>query len=190
MDVHRVLATFAGKYPSCPLLFAFPEIRQDISHDSLPIMNSGDFSQATHDQLNDCWDFVTLAPWLQQPKSYSIKLSGDIFSYVTRVMQLTRGKLLKQSDWQDWQDSEFLQLDQYFTQGMFGYPCATASDEAVFNLVWTYNIKVLDGRKKACGTFDGSPRSCKFASLTKLILTAWSRLVPAYSMPLRLQRTC
>jgi hypothetical protein len=74
-------------------------------------------------------------------------------------MQLTHGKLLKQSDWQDWQDLEFLQLNQYFTQGMFGNPCAAASDEAVFNLVWTYNIKVLDGRKKARCTCDGSLRS-------------------------------
>jgi hypothetical protein len=38
-DVHHVLVKFAGKYPSCPLLFAFPEIRQDISHEGLPIMN-------------------------------------------------------------------------------------------------------------------------------------------------------
>jgi hypothetical protein len=86
VDVHHMLATSAGKYPSCPLLFAFPEIRQDISHNSLPIMNSGDFSQATHDQLNDRWDFLTLAPWLQRPQSYSIKSSGDVLNYVTQVM--------------------------------------------------------------------------------------------------------
>ncbi len=43
-------------------------------------MNSGDFSQATHDQLNDHWDFLTLAPRLQRPQSYSIKLAGDILN--------------------------------------------------------------------------------------------------------------
>jgi hypothetical protein len=59
-DGHHTHTTSAGKYPSCPLLFAFPEIRQDISHNGLPIMNSGDISQATHHQLNDCWDFLTL----------------------------------------------------------------------------------------------------------------------------------
>jgi hypothetical protein len=42
---------------------------------------------------------------------------------------------------------------------MFGDPCALTSDEAVFNLVWTYNIKALDGRKKARCTCDGSPQS-------------------------------
>jgi hypothetical protein len=37
-------------------------------------------------------------------------------------MRLTRGKLIKQPDWEDWQQSEFLQLDQYEAQGMFGPP--------------------------------------------------------------------
>jgi hypothetical protein len=50
---------------------------------------------------------------------------------------------------------------------MFGNPCATASDEAVFNLVWTYNIKVLDGRKKARCTYEGSPRSFMVRILDK-----------------------
>jgi hypothetical protein len=165
-DVHRVLKISARKYPSCPLLFAFPEICQDISHNGLSIMNSGDFSQATHDQLNDRWDFLPLAPRLQRPQSYSIELSGDILKYVTRVMQLTHGKLLKQRDWQDWQDSEFLQLDQYYTQGMFGDPCAIASDEAVFNLV-NYNAKVLNRRKKAHCTCEGSTYSGMVCILDK-----------------------
>jgi hypothetical protein len=49
-------------------------------------------------------------------------------------MCLTRGKLLKQQDWHNWQDLEFLELYQYFdfAQGMFGDPCAVTSDEAVY----------------------------------------------------------
>ncbi len=42
---------------------------------------------------------------------------------------------------------------------MFGNRRAVTSDKAIFNLVWTYNIKALDGRKKACCTCDGSPHS-------------------------------
>jgi len=34
------------------LLFTHPEIRQDISHDGLPIMSSTPFSQQVHDQMN------------------------------------------------------------------------------------------------------------------------------------------
>ncbi len=80
---------------------------------------------------------------------FDIVESGDVHNYMTRVMQLTRGRLLKQVDWLDWQDSEYLQLDQYDKQTMFGDPIAMDKDDAVFHLVWTYNVKALDGRKKA-----------------------------------------
>jgi hypothetical protein len=81
-------------------------------------MNSGDFSQATYDQLNHQWDYFILSPRMKHAASYLIEVSGDILNYVTQVMCLTQGKLLKQHDWHDWQDLEFLQLDQYFAQGM------------------------------------------------------------------------
>jgi hypothetical protein len=50
---------------------------------------------------------------------------------------------------------------------MFGNPCAAISDEAIFNLVWTYNIEVINGRKKARCTCDGSPRSGMVCILDK-----------------------
>ena len=74
-------------------------------------------------------------------------------------MRLTRGKLLKQDDWSDWQGSEYLQLNQYDAQGMFGEPVAMSEEDAVFHLVWTYAIKAVDGRKKARCVCDGSTRS-------------------------------
>ena len=46
--------------------------------------------------------------------------SGDVLNVVTRVMRLTRGKLMKQPNWDEWQASKYLQLDQYDAQGMFG----------------------------------------------------------------------
>ena len=71
-------------------------------------------------------------------------------------MRLTRGKLTQQDDWSDWQHSEYLQLDQYDTQGMFGVPVPKKEEDAVFHLVWTYSIKAVDGRKKARCVCDGS----------------------------------
>ena len=68
-------------------------------------------------------------------RKYDIVESGDVRQYVTRVMKLTRGKLLRQDDWTDWQTSEYLQLDQYDAQGMFGDPVAVNKDNAVFFLV-------------------------------------------------------
>ena len=85
--------------------------------------------------------------------------SGEVLNYVTRVMRLTRGKLLQQDDWSDWQSSKYLQLDQYNAQGMFGTRIPTSQEDAVFHLVWTYAIKAVDNRKKARCVCDGSTRS-------------------------------
>ena len=93
------------------LLFSHPEIRQDISHDSLPIISSAPFLQHVHDQMNKRWDFSTVANYLQRAPPYQVVDNSDILNYVTRVMKLTRGKLLQQDSWTDWQESEYLQLD-------------------------------------------------------------------------------
>jgi hypothetical protein len=74
-------------------------------------------------------------------------------------MKLTPGKLLRQDDWNAWQDSDFLQHDQYDAQDMFGSPVGVELNDAVFNLVWSYGIKAVDGCKKACCTCDGSTQS-------------------------------
>ena len=84
---------------------------------------------------------------------------GGVLNTVTCVMKLTRGKLIKQPNWDTWLASEYLQLDQYDAQGMFGTPVEVDSDAAVFPTVWTYAIKTLDGRYKARCTCDGSRRS-------------------------------
>jgi hypothetical protein len=73
-------------------------------------------------------------------------------------MRLTRGELLKQPNWDEWQMSKYVQLDQYDAQGMFGQPVPQVDDMAVFHLVWTYTIKAVDLQKKACWACDGSPR--------------------------------
>ena len=46
------------------LLFSHPAKRQDISHDSLPIVSSTPFAQPIHDQMNHHWDFLTIADYL------------------------------------------------------------------------------------------------------------------------------
>ncbi len=42
---------------------------------------------------------------------------------------------------------------------MFGPPLLIDEDAAIFPLIWTYNVKALDGRKKAHCVCDGSPRT-------------------------------
>ena len=50
---------------------------------------------------------------------------------------------------------------------MFGLPAAVESTKAVFNLVWLYGIKAVDGRKKAWCTCDGSTQSGQVCVLDK-----------------------
>ncbi len=72
-------------------------------------------------------------------------MDGDVLNTTMKVMKLTCGKLLQQQDWNDWQESEYLQLNQYQDQGIFRQPTAVSEEDAVFHLVWTYNIKAVNG---------------------------------------------
>jgi hypothetical protein len=160
-DASSTLRTFVNSgAQSFTLLFSHPEIRPTLSRNGLPIVSSAPFRQHVHDQLNNRWEFSTVAQHLQfsKPTHHHVE-SGGVLNVVNRVMKLTRGKLLKQPDWNDWRDSEYLQLNQYYDQGLFGTPQLVDEDAAVFHTVWTYAIKALDGRKKARFTCDGSPRS-------------------------------
>ena len=128
------------------LLFAHPEIRPDISRHGLPIVSTPPlFTQQVHDQLNNQWEFFTVSEHLRWPHSYQIVDDGGVLNTVTRVMKLTRGKLIKQPDWNEWLASKYLPRDQHDAQGMFGTPIEVDSDAAVFRTVWTYAIKALDG---------------------------------------------
>ena len=72
---------------------------------------------------------------------------------------LTRAKLLKQPDWSKWEQSEFLQLDQYERQNMFGRPGPIPDDvpnPSILPMIWVYIIKV-DGRYKARCVANGAP---------------------------------
>ena len=167
-DVQNAFATLSlGGSTHVTLLFSHPLLRQDISHDGLPIVSSAPFTQAVHDQLNNRWDFTSAAEHLRTARNYEHVFDGEVVNCVTKAMKLTRGKLLQQSDWGDWQDSEYIQLNQYNSQGMFGDPVATKEGDAIFHLVWTYNIKAVDGRKKARCVCDGSSRSGKVLVLAE-----------------------
>jgi hypothetical protein len=159
-DAHATFAYLASeKKPLCTLLFSHPEITPDISSKGLPVMLKSDFSQFTHDQLNNRIDLIEDSLQVKRMRQYNVVDSGDVLNNTTCIMKLTRGKLLKRDDRLDWQNSEILQLDQYNAQGMFGNHVAAADDNAIFHLVWTYVIKALDSREKARCMCDGSTRS-------------------------------
>ncbi len=144
-------ACLASGSHTCTLLFSHPEVHHGLTNKGIP--------QVTLDQLNPPLLFKWfMAPQLSECKCGHIRQvwDGKVLLYVTRAQCLTRGRLTKQDDWAEWNSSEFMQLDQYKAQGMFGSPQHVTAEEAVFNLVWTYNIKEVDNRKKARCTCDGS----------------------------------
>jgi len=47
---------------SCLLTFTHPEFSPDIFHNGLPIISQDDFSQLTHDQLNNRLDLLAAEP--------------------------------------------------------------------------------------------------------------------------------
>ncbi|KAL7555072.1 hypothetical protein ACHAWF_018706 [Thalassiosira exigua] len=138
---------------------AMEQIRHGLSRSGLPVLTREEFSQLAVDQFNNRWELPEDSELVTRRARYDVVDSGNVLNYVTCAMRLTRGRLQRQDDWEDWQNSEYLQLDQYDKQGMFGDPVAVESKEAVFHLVWSYAVKAADGRKKARMTCDGSPRS-------------------------------
>ena len=81
------------------LLFAHPEVRPKLSNDGLTIILLAPFSQATHDQLNNHWEFYTVEENIRSCRpSHSTVLLGGVHNVITKVMKLTRGKLLKGPD--------------------------------------------------------------------------------------------
>ena len=71
--------------------------------------------------------------------------------------RLTRRILKERTDWIDWKNSEYKQLDQYHAQKTFGQPQTLPNGANVLPLIWTYLIKDC-GTKKAQCCCNGSPK--------------------------------
>jgi hypothetical protein len=167
-DAQLAFAMESSINPSHAMLFFLhPEVRPDISHDSLPIMSLAPFFKHLHNKINKYWNFSTIAEYLWKKPPYNIVADGDVLNYTTKVMKITRGKLTQQQDWAKWQSSEYLHLNQYKDQEMFGSPVRFLEDDADFHLVWSYNTKAVDGRKEARCKCDGSTRSGKVQILVE-----------------------
>jgi deoxyuridine 5'-triphosphate nucleotidohydrolase len=70
--------------------------------------------------------------------------------------RLTRRKLKQTKEWDRWKLAEWLQLDQYYGQKMFGEPCPLPPGANVLNMLWYYDVKT-DGRLKARMVCNGRP---------------------------------
>ena len=62
-------------------------------------------------------------------------------SSVKKQWKLIRKLLQQQPDWNDWQESEYKQLDQYKDQDTFREPEPQLKGANLLNLLWCYLIK-------------------------------------------------
>ena len=136
------------------LLFSHPEIRHGLTSDGIP--------QITMDMMNPGARLgvaipADIIPDTTTDSAYRVFDDGECRSLISNATRLTRGKLMKQPDWEEWSNAEKLQWDQYEEQGMLGTPIPLPTGSARFNIVWQYGVK-HDGRKKARATCDGSSR--------------------------------
>ena len=137
-EVAAALAAVTSSETS--LLFAHSEIRHGLSNAGIPLVNMDQLNN--RHQLKD-YDYVPegLTPDTLFNSPVAARVSwvcvdgGGVLNSMTRANRLTRSKLLRQEDWNDWQASKYLQLDQYMKQFMFGKPTAVESKSAVFNLI-------------------------------------------------------
>ena len=168
-DVVNVFAQLErSKAKECKLLFAHPEkVFRGAIDDGIPIiaMDQLNNRHLMRPAVHSLHQLDPLSPPVTIPRNRQYQIErddeddNDVFNLTTRVNKLTRRKLVDTDEWSEWQQSEWLQLDQYEEQHMFGRPVPNPGREKVFDLVWTYVEKVLDKRKKARCTMDGSARN-------------------------------
>ena len=137
--------------------------------------------QLYHDQMNiigkHLWEIQNDAAWSEQvdnaipilesqSKNACVLTKEDRKSLIqagfpVRIQavkaqkKLTRRFLKKQTDWSDWQQSEWKQLDAYRDQDMFEDPEPKPRGVNLLSLLWCYLIKDC-GRKKARCVCNGS----------------------------------
>jgi hypothetical protein len=120
----------------CILLFAHPKLSHGLSNKGLPLLHRNQIPQLNIDQLSNRWS-LTLQPSPDLPKAptWDIVIDGNVWNVITKVMKLTWGKLMKQDNWTNWNESEHLKLNQYDKQFMFDDPVAAEDESAIFHLV-------------------------------------------------------
>jgi hypothetical protein len=87
--------------------------------------------------------------------------------------KLTRRRLLDTPEWPKFKDSEWVQLNKYNRQGMFGEPCPRPlnDDVVVLPWVWSYLYKIdpvlIEDVAKSRGTCNGGPRHGKVITIAE-----------------------
>jgi hypothetical protein len=171
------------KSASFTLLLGHSELKNGQVETGIPQINM--------DQLNHRYSFDDIEVMTQEQFDcmYDLVEEGGMINMVTVSNKLTRRLLLQQDDWSEWRESEYSTRSVRKKQHMFGEPCKTTKISAVFNLIWTYVVKELDGRKKARCTCDGSTRGGQVRVLDHTFANSIDQTGSQIFTQLQLQRT-
>jgi hypothetical protein len=120
----------------------------------------------TKDDAPNCLSAVDLTQiYFDQLQIMRGHIDSNVLDVVHKAItgpKFNRCTLQKQLDWNDWLAAEWIQLDNYDNQTMFGYPCTAPVDASVFYWVLLYSIETHENnRKKVRGVCDGSTRGGK-----------------------------
>jgi hypothetical protein len=120
----------------------------------------------TKDDAPNCLSVVGLPQlYFDQLRIMIRHIDNTVLDVVHKAItgpKFNRRTLQKQLDWNDWLAAEWIQLDNYDNQAMFGAPCTAPINASVFYWVWLYSIKPHENNhKKVRGVCDGSTRGGK-----------------------------
>jgi hypothetical protein len=119
-----------------------------------------------HDEDNS-WDDPTQWPPITDDMILAAVRKG------IALPKLTRKRLLHTPDWPQFKGSEWVQLNKYHKQGMFGEPCPRPTDPETVILpwVWSYLYKLdpvsLEDVEKSRGTCNGGKRYGKVITIAE-----------------------
>ena len=91
-----------NKKANTKLLFSHPEVEHGITHDGIPQVN---LNQLNPRHMMD--DTYVPTPLPYNSGQIGTTRSGDVLNWVSFGMKLPQGKLLKGSDWDEWQRSKW-----------------------------------------------------------------------------------
>ena len=87
------------------------------------------------------------------------------------IPKLTRRKAKKMDEWPKFRESEWVQMNKYLSQGMFGEPCPRKPNTTVLPWVWSYIFKLdpvtLESTAKSRGTCNGANTSNRTVTLAE-----------------------
>lgn len=121
-----------------------PQFVPDVE-DYLPLLEvlRKDPTLITKEEQVDLFEKLRLTPEDQRDFQSLFRLCS-----LKKQRKLTRKFLMESSEWNEWEECEFKQLDDYEAQDTFEEPTHPPSGANLLSLLWVYLVKD-DGRKKA-----------------------------------------